>query len=120
MFPYCSRLYECVGLGILYTAFRRGIMPQSIVIGNSLMRQEMKATEPPTKKGGSRGGTSVAHEGQETREHSSIAGKGRVGRASVWRVRAIVTWCLAHGSQVPAQLCSLGHRKVEEYCDTTV
>ena len=50
MFPYCSRLYECVGLGILYTAFRRGIMPQSIVIGNSLMRQEMKATEPPTKK----------------------------------------------------------------------
>ena len=70
MFPYCSRLYECVGLGILYTAFRRGIMPQSIVIGNSLMRQEMKATEPPTKKGGSRGGTSVAHEGQETREHS--------------------------------------------------
>ncbi len=50
MFPYCSRLYECVGLDILYTASRRGVMPPSIVISNSLMRQAMKATGLSTRK----------------------------------------------------------------------
>ena len=50
MFPYCSRSYECVGLDILYTASRRGVMSPSIVIGNSLMRQVMKATGLSTKK----------------------------------------------------------------------
>ncbi len=50
MFPYCSCLYECVGLDILYTASRRGVMPPSIVISNSLMRQAMKATGISTKK----------------------------------------------------------------------
>lgn len=50
MFPSCPHLYECVGLGILYTASRRGVVPPSIAISNGLMRQAMKAAGLSTKK----------------------------------------------------------------------